>query len=230
MLLVVLFCHSLISQSVDDAHFDRIEAFLEKYVSDGEVNYSAMLLNNELSLIIEEIETADISNLKPSVQKAFYINAYNLNVISKIINQKSIGSVMDIDGFFDDIDIIVAGRKLSLNGLEKNMIFRKFDDSRLHFVLVCGAKGCPPLASFAYRPDELDVQLDKRTRAAIANEYFVKLVGDSLRVTQLFNWYKSDFGGSDVSIIEYINSFKKNKVSTSLDLQFTDYDWSLNGK
>ena len=79
---------------------------------------------------------------------------------------------MKIRGFFDGIKHTVMGEEVTLNQLEKGLLYPQFPDPRLHFVLVCAAKGCPPLDNCAYQPEKLDDQLTKRT----ARDFELRLV------------------------------------------------------
>ncbi len=52
---------------------------------------------------------------------------------------------MNISGFFDVKKHNIGGVMLTLNSLENDFMRPSYLDARLHFVLVCGAIGCPPI-------------------------------------------------------------------------------------
>ncbi len=216
------------AQTIDAAFFAQVDKFLSKNVNDGLVNYSKASSGTELTDLIKKIESADLSNVPDNTKKAFYINAYNLNVIHLISKSYPTSSPMDISGFFDNKKIKVAGQTLTLNTLEKDRLMKKYKDARLHFVLVCGAMGCPPITNFAYTPDQLESQLIQQTKRAMNDKSFLKVNENRVELSQIFKWYADDFGGNQQSIIEFINDFKSAPVSTSADVSYYEYDWTLN--
>ncbi|MCH8211406.1 MAG: DUF547 domain-containing protein, partial [Planctomycetes bacterium] len=97
---------------------------------------------------------------------AFLCNAYNVNVLKMVVGEtakEDFTSVMDIPGFFDTRSITVAGKQMTLNGLENEQI-RPMGDPRIHAALVCAAMSCPPLRGEPYTADRLDEQLNDQSR------------------------------------------------------------------
>lgn len=203
------------------------DQFYKKYVENGFVDYKGIKTSGAHESLIREVAKTDLSGKSSAEIQAFYINAYNLYVIKKIVDNYGIQSVMDVDQFFDKKDIKVAGKTVSLNQLEKEMLLKKYGDARYHFVLVCGAVDCPPLASFAYTPSDLENQLAKRTQKAMNDPKFIKTNGSKASISQLFDWYASDFGGKS-NVVNYINKYRTNNISGPVE--YYNYDWSLNGK
>ena len=80
-----------------------------------------------------------------------------------------VASIQQIDGkrtqfaIFDDLQFWAGDQYLSLNGIE-NDILRPLGDPRIHFALVCAAKGCPRLRNRAYTADQLHFQLEDNAR------------------------------------------------------------------
>ena len=122
-------------------------AFLAKFVDDaGNVNYGAIKRNPlELNALLRRIETFEANAAKGPDREAFYLNAYNVLVISEVVAHYPVESVQKIPGFFDKNLVSVAGEKLTLNDLEAQKLRQPYGDPRVHFALVCGAKGCPRL-------------------------------------------------------------------------------------
>lgn len=228
-----MFLMSAVAQSFSPAFFDSTDAFLKEHVEGGVVNY-AMIQQDmpALNELVSTISQADVSGESAATRQAFYINAYNILVIKGAMNAYPVASVQDIPDFFDNKAYQVSGEKVSLNQLEKEMLFPEFGDARFHFVLVCGALGCPPLTDFVYRPETLDQQLEEQTRIALNDPYFIRVNDADGRVelSQIFNWYASDFGGSKAAVLEYINAYRTTKIPSSYRQSFYDYDWSLNNR
>jgi len=216
------------AQSTSDAWIDRFDGFLKKHVKDGRVDYKKVKDSPTLSGLYEALKNIKVSDAKTDENKAFYINAYNLLVIYAAAQEYPIGSVQEVSSFFDRKNYTIAGKNYSLNGLEKDFIFKKFPDPRLHFVLVCGAVDCPPITDFAYRADELDAQLDTQTKASLNNPNFIKEENGKTGLSNIFKWYTNDFGGSTRKSIAYINQYRTKQIDPSGGTYFYDYDWQLN--
>jgi hypothetical protein len=154
------------------------------------------------------------ATLQGNERKAYLINAYNLLVINEALEHYPLKSVLDVSGFFDGKKQQVGGRSLTLNQLEKDLLLKNFPDARLHFVLVCGALGCPPITSFAYQPATLESQLDQQTRKALNNASFIRVSegGQSVGLSQIFSWYANDFGGSKANVLSFINKYRKSPI------------------
>ena len=145
-----------------------------------------------------------------------------------LIQTNYINSVQELSGFFDGSKVVIANEKQTLNDMEKNKLLKVYNDARFHFVLVCGALGCPPITDFAYTPDKLENQLELQTRIAINDPNFLKYKNGDLKLSQIFKWYTKDFGGSTKSIISFINKYRDEMVSSSSKTSYYPYDWSLN--
>lgn len=215
---------------VDTRFFDRADAFFKKYVREGRIDYDRLQNNQELSALTQAVAAADISAADPATVQAFYINAYNLLVIEGVMDAYPLESVLRVNGFFDAKKYEVAGERLTLNQLEKERLLKEYGDPRFHFVLVCGAVGCPPIVPFAYRPEKLEQQLEEQTRKALNDPQFIRVLPSERRVelSQIFEWYGNDFGGNRQSALDYVNRYRKMAIPPNYRVGFYQYDWSLN--
>lgn len=221
----ILYATSTSAQSF----FEKSNLFFSTYVSNNTVDYKS-LANDATNLkeLIQEIENQDLTQLTEPDKKAFLINSYNLLVINQVVENWPTASVMDIGGFFDANKVLVAGKKMTLNDLENNEIRKTYNDPRVHFVLVCGAKGCPPIIKSAYLPETLNEQLDQQTKLALNNPSFIKIEQDgTVKISEIFNWYKQDFTESG-TVIDYINRYRNKPISNEVKPKYYPYDWSLN--
>ena len=215
-------------QTIDKGFFDNVDTFLKKHVKANGVDYALAKSGEDLNKLINIASKADLSNLDDASIQAFYINAYNLNVIKQIVDNYPINSAQSISGFFDKTKITVANVSSTLNELEKEKLLKAYKDPRFHFVLVCGAKGCPPITNFAYTPSQLNEQLDKQTRMALNDDQFIRASSDGVGLSQIFNWYSSDFGKNRVEVIEFINKYRSSKLNATSKVKYYEYDWDLN--
>jgi hypothetical protein len=214
--------------TIDLSFINDTHTLLQEHVKNGKVDYASLQNSTQFKSLITAIADADLTGASDELKKAFYINAYNLLVIDQALQSYPINSVQSIAKFFDKKNITVGGNKMSLNKFEKGIIFEVFPDERLHFVLVCGALGCPPITNFAYHPDKLDAQLEKQTKLALNDNGFVSSNGNIINISQIFNWYNKDFGGDKSSIINYINKYRDADLPTGGKFNYIDYDWNIN--
>ena len=224
----LLIVTTISAQTIDQQFFDDTETFLAKEVNNGAVKYTGLKNNAQLANLIRIVETADLSGADDATKKAFYINAYNLHVINAAAQAYPIESVQSITGFFDGKKVSVAGEQSTLNNLEKTRLLQPYKDARLHFVLVCGALGCPPITNFAYRPALLDEQLDQQTKLAMNDANFLKVNDGKAELSQIFKWYTKDFGGNKGAVLDFINEYKTTPVPKSAKISYYPYDWTLN--
>ena len=204
------------------------DALLKRYVKAGRVDYAGLKASNDLAPLIEKIAQTDYNSFSGNERKAYLINAYNLLVIHQALENYPLKSVLDVSGFFDRNKFTVGGKQTTLNGLEKGIILKQFKDARLHFVLVCGATGCPPITTFAYDAKKLESQLNQQTKAALNDPTFIQVSGSDVGLSQIFEWYQSDFGGSKNAVRAFINKHRSTALPADANLRYYPYDWSLN--
>lgn len=210
--------------------FNDANTFFSVNVENSKVKYAEAKKTKALDVLITKISSTSLAGVSEVEKKAFFINAYNLYVIKQVLESYPVNSVKDVGGFFDTKKITVAGEKMTLNSLEKDKLIKVTNDARLHFVLVCGALGCPPIINKAYFPATLDSQLDAQTKIALNNSDFLRFDESSNKaeLSQIFNWYATDFGKSKENVLAFINKYRSVKIPESVKLSYYDYDWVLN--
>jgi len=139
--------------------------------------------------------------------------------------------VQAISGFFDKLKYRVAGRRLTLNALESKIIRPRFKDPRIHFALVCAARSCPPLHARAFKGSSLDRSLDRLARRFINSKRGVRIEGDKVRVSKLFQWYAVDFRRAAGSVGAYLARYHDghaDTLSAARQVKYLPYSWALN--
>ncbi len=224
--LLFLFFSSLIvvaqteSQLIDfNNNYDQ---FLKKHLKNGRVDYKNISKESFASLI-EFVRTFDTKDLDENTLKSFRINAYNIMVIEQVLDNYPTRSVQDVPGFFDINKVHVENRKMSLNTYEKELIFKTFNDPRLHFVLNCGAISCPPLHVESFKADQVENQIDSIYQASFNNPlvFQVNDTNQKLYLSTLFKWYASDLKEMQEEIIQ-------TKNPNQYPISYMTYDWTLN--
>lgn len=227
--LVAMLSNTGFSQDVN-TFFNKADSFFNTYVSGGKVAYSKINSSPEtLNELTKMAESIVVSKSDANTYQAFWINAYNIFVIKGIIDSYPTKSPLDNDGFFDVIKHKIGGKSIVLNDIENKLLRAQFKDARFHFVLVCGAIGCPPLINRAYLPSTLNAQLDKQTKIAL-NGSFLKVNTKKKRVegSEILKWYKEDFTANGKTEIDFINKYRTEKIASNSKLSYFDYNWSLN--
>ncbi|WP_055434866.1 DUF547 domain-containing protein [Lacinutrix algicola] len=214
-----------------DVFYKQADAFFKANVLNGKVDYDA--IKKDRSALNEALKTAAGINVAKSDAKnyqAFWINAYNLSVIKGLVDNYPTKSPLDDKGFFDKTKHSLGGKSTVLNDIEHKLLRAQFKDPRFHFVLVCGAVGCPPLINKAYLPSTLETQLQKQAKLALNGTYFIKVNAKKKRVagSKILEWYKEDFIMNGKTEIEYINTIRTEKIPTDYKLTYFEYDWRIN--
>lgn len=232
----------------DHAHA-RWTALLARFVDHGIVDYATLkrTARGELDQYLqglEQVQSACFAGFTKEQRFAFWINAYNAYTVKLILDHyplKSIRSIglLPLAAFRSSfIPLRVSGSAdMSLNDIENEQLRNKIGDPRLHFTIVCASTSCPTLRPEAYRAAELDRQLDAAARAFINDTTKNRYDGTSkvLRLSSIFKWFRGDFERSGVTlgqfVARYLNEQDRARLSMpNPDIEFLDYDWSLNGK
>ncbi|MGB0402595.1 MAG: DUF547 domain-containing protein [Salibacteraceae bacterium] len=204
--------------------------FFSTVVSNGKVDYASIKQSpDKLNGLIKQLSNQKLESASADQKKAFYINSYNLLVINQVVTNYPLISVLDVPGFFDKNKFLIANEKLTLNEIENNKLRKEYNDPRFHFVLVCGANGCPPIISEAYTPEKLNSQLNKQTKLAVNNPNFIKVESANKKVllSEIFKWYEGDFTQNQTAI-EFINKYRTSKIPNEYKSSYYPYDWNLN--
>lgn len=160
---------------------------------------------------------------------AWHLNAYNANILEKILNKYPTSGPLDKNPTFFHLPTVeLSGRKLSFNHLEQKLIRPVFNEPRIHFALNCASESCPPLHDQPFSATTLDVDLEKLTRRFInENPQAIVLEDKTIRISNLFKWYADDFGGED-KLIAYINQYRDSPLPSNAKFSYLDYSWKLN--
>jgi hypothetical protein len=229
ILLIIVATINSAAQTTE-TFFKEVTIFLSIYTKAGKVDYKA-LANNPSSLdkLVSLTKEVSLAGADVKIAQAFWINAYNMSVIKGIVANYPIKSPLDKKGFFDTTKYEIAGQKITLNDIENKKLRAKFSDARFHFVLVCGALGCPPIIEEAYMPNTLDAQLEQQTKKALNRDSFIKVSKGKVAFSEIFKWYKEDFV-KDGNEIDFLNKYRKEKVASDSKVTYYSYDWRLNEK
>lgn len=226
------------------AEFDQshalFDAVLKQRVKNSRVDYAGLRahpedLNRYLGQVAA-VSKAEFKKWSEPQQIAFLSNAYNAYTLKLITDHYPLKSIKDIGSFisgpWDQPVVKLFGETMDLNTVEHKILRVDYAEPRLHFVLVCAAKGCPPLRSEAYVGARLEEQLVDQAKVFLA-ESAKNRIAASERVVYLspiFKWYGGDFEKKSGSVLAALKLYWPGKATDTdgFKIRYTDYDWSLN--
>lgn len=229
ILLTTIYTNAFATPIEDAAEFFlKADAFFKEYAIEGNIKYDDLKQDRaDLALLVDFIGETPVHSVDVYRRKAYLVNCYNLLVINAVLETYPIEKVADTNKFFKKDKHKVGKEMMTLDYLEYKVIFKEYKDPRLHFVLVCAAKGCPPIPSFAYTPGDVNNQINRQCQLALDNPSFLYLEQETnmVKLSPIFKWYKDDFFPS---ISEFINAHRSKKIPMDYSLDFYEYDWTLN--
>lgn len=193
----------------------------------------------------------------PQAKTAFWINLYNSLIIHGVIALDVSQTVKEVHDFFGRIQYRIGIGDYSADDIEHGILrgnrrppygffhpFAEDDprlgyaveevDPRIHFSLVCGSSSCPPINY--YEAKHLEQQLEMATENFV-NGAEVEILPQQnlLRLSPIFKWYKSDFGGHK-GVMELLARYRQHRAERDFLLEnanharieWREYDWALN--
>ncbi len=240
---------------------------LSKYVDNqGLVSYKELKADRKkLDSFVDSIGKLDPKVYEQWSDKqkiAFLINAYNALTLKLIIDHYPIEwsyakallypkeSIRQISGAWDEMQFPFMRGKVTLDGIEHDMLRKKFSEPRIHMALVCAALSCPYLRTEPYTAEKLDEQLDDQSRRFVAHPFQVLVTRNNERIylSSIFKWFGKDFVkayGTDKKFKDYNEDQRAvlNFISKYLSpedaayvaagkawIEYRPYNWALNEK
>lgn len=194
----------------------------------------------KLKGLLEQLQAVPVQQLSRDEQMAFWINLYNAQTIDVVLDHYPVSSIKDISlggSFFSSGPwkkqlVTVEGRPLSLDNIEHDILRKQWRDPRIHYAVNCASFSCPNLAAIAYTAANLESMLTVQAKSYINHERAVSINNGRLRLSQIYSWYRADFGKSDADIIQHITTYVSPQLHQSMagikSIAGYDYDWSLN--
>lgn len=246
----------LVAQGPVDDQSDQI---LDQYVRDGLVYYDS--LRRERRLLDRYVESLvprppAFDTWSETRRLVYWLNGYNALVLQTVINHYPIrgpssdfpeSSVMQLPGMFSNREHLIAGDRLTLQGIEDRI--GNLGDPRAYLALGRGAVGSPRLRSEAFNVRRFDTQL----RAVVVDfattprHVYVDPQGDEIVVNAVIGWHSerfaSSFVGSDddgtgrtlveraiVALIAPVlfQSERNYLAENTYRLSYREFDWRLN--
>lgn len=224
---------------------DLWDYLLKTYVENGLVDYNGIERDHLFRTYLRQLGQCDLSKLTTSSDRlAMMCNAYNAFVINGVVTHRITDNVLNYKvgetGFFDLPEHILAGKTVSLNHIEHNVIRKAFAEPRIHVALVCAAKSCPAIRPEAYVGSRIEKQLADQSQLFANNPKYVSIAPSSgqVQINPILQWYGDDWkndGGFLAWLQEETNDEDlKQALARTIDgqiaIKWNVYDWSLNSQ
>ena len=239
-----------------------LDELLDVYVRDGFVYYNALRLErSKLDRYVAALSgpaAAVLTGGTPAQQMAFWINAYNALVLRTVVDhfpirgraaEYPVGSIRQIPGAFEKATHRVAGRVVSLDTIEKDILV-PLGDARVLLALGRGAYGGGRLRSEAFDAATLETQLAAVAAESVKRAALVKIdpAGNVLSVSPVFSWREAAFVASfaaraDAQFVQrspieravlaliapnLFGAEREFLEKNAFTMQFHAFDWRLN--
>jgi hypothetical protein len=242
LLTILWLAPESIANTFDHSKFDLV---LKQYVDEkGLMDYNGVAKDRQFSEYMQSLESAKVENLSNDGQLAFWINAYNAVTIDKVINKKPKKSVREtlVPGlwtstrFFTTREHTVANQRLSPDDIQKEILFKKFQDPRIHFAIICASSGCPPLPRIAYTEANVQTRLEEETRKYLNSSRGTRIdrAENTLYMSKLFDWYDYDFIQKSGSVLTFMRPYLNEETLSFIErkpkISYLEYNWALNAQ
>lgn len=187
---------------------------------------------------VQHLATTDVFSLSSGEQKAFWINLYNALTVQLVLNHYPVETIRDIRfGFFsfgpwNEKLLTIKNKELSLNDIEHRILRPIWKDPRIHYAVNCASIGCPNLSAKTYSGVNVEKLLEQAAQNYVNHSRGVEFEGDTLRLSSIYDWYKIDFGNSDVKLIQHLMQYARPSLRSRLSGHEGGaeyhYDWALN--
>jgi hypothetical protein len=243
----------ILPDDVDHSAFDDI---LRSYVNaEGLVNYDGLRGSSmdALDAYIALLAKTDLKERDHKQKMAFWINAYNAHAIREILNHPGLEKLSPKMALYS-MEFTIAKGRYSLNDIEHRIIRGKVNpdnqagaikgvsldipDPRIHFSLVNGAIGAPPLRNFAYTAANIEETLRQNSADFANSRKYLRLEKDRLEISNIVNDFAEDFetwGGPAAYLARLVDGKRrpdaellKQRLTTDYRKANFIYDWSVN--
>lgn len=219
---------------------DGLAHTLKTYVTtNGRVRYAALKDDLEpLTRYVEELKTFDADRL-PSreARLAHWLNAYNALILWSVAaeypqEKDRLKNPLRRASYFYQRKFLVGGRERSLANIEDESLRKAFSEPRIHFAIVFGSASCPWLSHEVYTAKNVMARIEADAQRFVTSARNVKVdaAAKTVTVSELFKWFRKDFGGSDAKVLAFLARYQaKARLSEpGWKLKFEPYDWSIN--
>jgi hypothetical protein len=230
--------------------------------ADGSVDYDLLRRDSQLSLVFRQVlkavEDYDDALVSDQQKLAFWINAYNVQMLQSVIEHPETQSVLDegMADYFFKTKFRTARRDVSLDEIEHAILRadQKTEgldglsveklDPRIHVGLNCAAVSCPALQREAFVPERIEQQLDRAMKQFANAPRHFRIDGSRVIISSLLDWFADDWDSVEAAgdyLLRFMDSTRPWYVDLQKYLRGTsaeelkkrpetrfEYDWTIN--
>jgi Protein of unknown function, DUF547 len=232
------------TMTIDHSAWDKILSTYIVASPDGINRFAygrvSMADKQALKAYLATLQDVRVTALNADEQPAFWINLYNALTIEVVLDHYPVKTIRDISlggglfavGPWKKELVTVEGRRLSLDNIEHDILRKTWREPRVHYAVNCASISCPNLPAKAFTAASLDQMLTQGARAYVNHRRGVHIVEGRLRLSNIYDWYRRDFGASDAEVIAHVSAYAepalKRQLADIKSIAGYDYDWSLN--
>jgi hypothetical protein len=213
------------------------------------VDYEGIGADATFARYLASLDAVDPTTLDDAERLAFWLNVYNAFTVQLIAVHHETESIRNIEKSFGFLRlkgpwstpiVRAAGKRLTLDDVEHHILRTEFSDPRVHFAMVYGAMGSPPLRSEAYRGAVLEAQLTDQGRRFLhdspSQNRLEKLARARLLVlSPIFTYYRSDFASNKTDFGKFLAPWFEPADRERLErgafmTTESTFDWTLNSQ
>ena len=204
---------------------------------DGTVDYATLHKRSDLmaklNAFVEfhaEFDPETLGDEKAVI--AAYANAYNVFTVVGVMKAwpvKSVRKIHPLFGFFTRKKFRLAGKKVSLNNIEKGQLQPR--DARIHFIINCASVSCPVIQPEVLTVANLETVMNRSAKSFLkdsSKNQFDKNQGE-WRLSKIFDWYRGDWGGEEGVVAFIQKNYPEGADWAPRKIIYQDYNWELNG-
>ncbi len=211
-------------------NYKLVAPFFKKYISEqGQLDYKS-LKKNKLDIAKTLKCFSDVppkNEWHRNERLAYWINVYNLQMISMLVENYPAKSILDIyDGKIWKVkNLMIGDKSYCLDDIENDIIRKELNEPRVHFALYSGAMSSPDLLNEVFTPSNMNSNFELLAKRFINSENNV-ITKEKASLSMIFDWYKGDFK----DIVAFVNKYSKVKIQENAEITFLDFDWRLKNK
>ena len=222
------------------------DSLLAAHVRNGLVDYDAFAKAPAFPRYLAALGKAPVASMDEAEQIAFWLNVYNAYTIQLIVQHGERQSIRRINptlgflrlkGPWNERLVHAAGRTYTLDEVLHRILRKQFHEPRVHYAVVPGSMGAPPLRSEAYTGERLESQLEDQARRLLSDTTRTWYRKGVLGVNQIFAAYERDFASSRKELVQALAPYitlrtdekQRDRLFEGKAILFPrEYDWSLN--
>lgn len=237
ILFLVVLCTTMRAADGDPQH-GLLTSVLTSHVSGGRIDYKGVKRDRRFAMYLTALSTSRPDTMSAQQQKAFWINAYNAFAMKLVCDNYPLTSIRELDnGQILDRPMFQVGSVMySLRSIVIEHL-APLRDHRIYTALCFAARGCPPLSTRAYEASTLDALLSEQATRFVRDTSLntVNVAEHRMVLSRIFEWNLPAIGTTYEQLVAAVLPWYDATITTGdgsarWTVEFSDFDWSLNGK